>query len=65
MEAAMKKFKVRIIESERGWGQDYWYEYFDTLEEAQARYEQVNKNDTLGHVTVPDYYIFATKPEIT
>lgn len=51
------KYRVTVIESERGWGQRYEYEDFDTYEAAAAYRDQVNAyNITPG---VPDWYMAA------
>jgi hypothetical protein len=51
------KFRIQLVESERGWGQDYWTEDFDTAELAQERIDYVNSFNTADEV--PDYYIRA------
>lgn len=51
------KFIVKMMESERGWGQDYWNEEYDTREEAEARMKSVNAKNTAA--VAPDYYIKA------
>lgn len=57
----MRKWKVDIIESERGWGQRLEStEEFDTLEEAKTFQENFNSQNT--EKTVPDWYMFATNP---
>lgn len=53
----MKRYKVSLMESERGWGQNYWYEYYNSYEEALERIKQVNSKNT--SITAPDYYIQA------
>ena len=45
------------MESERGWGRDYWTEDYDTLEEAMERIRSVNAQNTSA--TAPDYYMMA------
>jgi hypothetical protein len=45
------------MESERGWGREYWHEIFDTRAEAQARIDEVNSKNT--EKVVPDVYIAA------
>lgn len=51
------KFRVKMMESERGWGQDYWNEDYDTREEAEARMKSVNARNTAP--VAPDYYVQA------
>ena len=53
----MVMYRVTLIESERGWGQDTWTEDYSTYEEAKARVESVNAKNTA--VDPPDYYIVA------
>lgn len=36
------KYKVCIVESERGWSENKEYEYYDTLEAATERRDSVN-----------------------
>ena len=40
------KYRVHLMESERGWGQDYWSEDYDSLEEAKERIRKVNADNT-------------------
>lgn len=51
------KYRVHLMESERGWGREYWHEDYDTYEEAQKRVEEVNSKNTGS--TVPDWYMQA------
>ena len=52
------KFKVQIIESERGWGQKTdSIEEFDTYEQAVARIKDFNKDN--NEDKVPDWYMYA------
>lgn len=54
------KYRVKMMESERGWGKKYWNEDFDTYEQAHAYMERVNKSnqeDWERTKTVPDYYM--------
>ncbi len=55
------KFRVHYMESERGWGQDYFESDFDTMEEAQAAFDDTNSKLTERYA--PDYYIKALKIE--
>jgi hypothetical protein len=51
------KYRVFLVESERGWGQDYWTEDYNTFEEAKARIKSVN--DANVSDTAPDWYMQA------
>jgi len=51
------KYRVNLMESERGWGQDYWTEDYDTLAEAKERVRSVNAQNT--SLTAPDWYMKA------
>ena len=51
------KFVVKMMESERGWGQDYWDVAFDTREEAEAYMKRVTDQNT--DAVTPDYYMKA------
>lgn len=51
------KFRVELMESERGWGQEYWHEDYDTYEEAQKRIHDVNSKNVAGNA--PDWYMRA------
>lgn len=51
------KYRITLVESERGWGQKYWTEDYDTYQEAKARIAEVNSHNKPG--PVPDYYIQA------
>lgn len=53
----MIKYRLNLMESERGWGRDYWHEDFNTREEAEARMKEVNSKNTSP--VAPDYYIQA------
>lgn len=53
-----RKYRVDIIESERGWGSKIIDTlYFDTEPEAKSHAADVNSKNT--ETTVPDYYIYA------
>jgi hypothetical protein len=58
----MLKYRVKLMSSERGWGQEYWHEDFNSFEEASARIWAVNSQNTSARA--PDYYEVAEK-EIT
>ena len=51
------KYRVQLVESERGWGREYWHEDYDTYEEAQDRVKSVNARNTLE--VAPDWYMQA------
>lgn len=56
------KFRVKMMESERGWGQDYWHEDYETRAEAEARMKSVNAKNISP--TAPEYYVQALGIEI-
>lgn len=58
----MIKYRLHLMESERGWGRDYWHEDFDTRAEAEARQTYVNSFNTAP--TAPDYYMQALEIEL-
>ena len=51
------KYRIQLVESERGWGQEYWHEDYDTLAEAKERIRSVNADNT--SLTAPDWYMRA------
>lgn len=51
------KYRVYLIESERGWGQERWTEDYDTYEEALQRIRSVNAENTAS--VAPDWYMIA------
>lgn len=53
----MKKYRIFLVESERGWGQKRWREDYDTYEEAKSRIKEVNSQNT--SLTAPDWYMQA------
>ena len=56
------RYRVDIIESERGWGQKVDdVKFFDTLEEAETFVKEYNAKNNLPYV--PDWYMFADRPE--
>lgn len=60
-ELYVKRYRVDVIESERGWGQKIDDQvYFDTLEEAKAYQKEVNSKNNLDYV--PDIYWRAENP---
>jgi len=52
------RYQISVMESERGWGQDYWNEVYDTYEEAAKRIRDINSENTSS--TAPDYYMQAS-----
>lgn len=57
----LAKYRVDIIESERGWGQRLeGSHYFDSREEAAAFVKEYNADNNLD--VVPDWYMYATRP---
>ena len=57
----MTKFVVKMMESERGWGKDYWDVEFNSLEEAEAHMTKVNSFNNSPFA--PDYYMQALRIE--
>lgn len=57
----MKKFRVDLVESERGWGQrtDSTKE-FDSLKDANEFVKSFNSQNT--EASVPDWYMYASSP---
>lgn len=51
------KYRIFLLESERGWGKETWTEDYDTLEEALQRIKSVNAQNTAERA--PDYYQIA------
>lgn len=58
----MFKYRLHLMESERGWGQNYWHEDYDTREEAEDRMNEVNGRNTAA--VAPDWYMQARRIEI-
>lgn len=55
------RFRVDIIESERGWGQKIdEQKFFDDATEAYKFVEDFNKQNNLDYV--PDWYMYAQDP---
>ena len=48
------KYRITIIESERGWGRSYSHEDYNTRAEAEAAIKRINSLNT--STVVPDYY---------
>jgi hypothetical protein len=58
----MKRWKVNIIESERGWGQRVdETKVFDTKEQADSFVAEFNAQN--NKPTVPHWYMYADTPE--
>lgn len=51
------KYRVQLVESERGWGREYWHEDYATYEEAKQRIQEVNSKN--ADVYAPDWYMQA------
>ena len=51
------KYRIFLMESERGWGKEYWHEDYDTYTEAKERIRSVNAENTAP--TAPDRYMKA------
>lgn len=51
------KYRITLVESERGWGQDFWAETYNTRAEAEERIRSVNAENTAEKA--PDWYIAA------
>ena len=51
------KYRIFVLESERGWGQERWTEEFDTYAEAKARIQAINAENTSP--VAPDWYMQA------
>jgi hypothetical protein len=51
------KYRIFLVESERGWGQEYWHEHYDTYQEAKSRIQKVNSANKAG--PAPDWYMQA------
>ena len=52
-----KQYRIFITESERGWGQKYWHNDYDTYEEARRVIAEINSQNTA--LTAPDWYMQA------
>jgi hypothetical protein len=56
------KFRVHGVDSERGWGQDYWHVDFDTRAEAEKFKADINAKNTAS--VAPDFYSQANSIEM-
>lgn len=66
MSKTKRIFRVHYVESERGWGQNYYHKDFSTRRGAEAavrRNHQFNERDYARTGCVPDYYIRAESIE--
>ena len=52
-----KQYRIYIVESERGWGQEYWHKDYNTYEEARNAIQEINSENTSS--TAPDWYMQA------
>lgn len=50
-------YRVQLIESERGWGREYWHEDYTSYEEAKRRIQEVNSKN--ADIAAPDWYMQA------
>ena len=50
-------YRIFIVESERGWGQEYWTEDFTTYDAAKKRIVEITSRNTSA--TAPDWYMQA------
>ena len=55
----MIKFRVDFVESERGWGSEYYSCYYETESEARDIVKETN-DKYCSTSYVPDFYICAT-----
>ena len=53
----MTKYRIQVVESERGWGQEYWQEDFDSYDQAMLRIKEINSGNTA--LVAPDHYVQA------
>lgn len=51
------KYRIFLLESERGWGQERWHEDYDTYSAAKERIRSVNARNTAPRA--PDWYMCA------
>lgn len=51
------QYRIYLVESERGWGQKYWHEDYDTYEDARRVIQEINSKNT--SLTAPDWYMQA------
>lgn len=53
----MTKYRIQVVETERGWGREYWQEQFDSYDQAVLRIKEINSGNTA--LVAPDYYVQA------
>ena len=56
------KYRVHVLESERGWGSERWTRDFDTQADAQAFWDDLMK-EYGGKAVAPDFYMIPQKME--
>lgn len=56
------KYRVHVLESERGWGSETWSRDFDTEAEAQKFWDDLIK-EYGGHNVAPDFYMMPQRME--
>ncbi len=55
------KYRLKIIESERGWGQRIEYHFSDDIEELKNLRKEINSKNTES--SAPDWYCIADEIE--
>lgn len=55
------RYRVHLVESERGWGQERWHEDYNTRKDAENRILEVNSKNTAKYA--PNIYT-AADPKI-
>lgn len=55
------RYRLHMVESERGWGQDYFHRDFDSRYEAECEFKDINAQ--LTETRAPDVYIKALSIE--
>lgn len=58
----MFKYRVHCVESERGWGREYFHVDFATKAEAEKYKAEINAKNTAP--VAPDWYVQANSIEI-
>lgn len=57
------KYRVHVLESERGWGSERWTRDFDTRSEAQEFWDSLIKQYG-GKAVAPDFYMMPQTLEV-
>lgn len=57
------KYRVHVLESERGWGSETWTRDFDTEAEAQTFWDDLVK-EYGGRAVAPDFYMMPQRMEV-